>query len=62
MLGKNKGKIRTEETKMKISLALKGKESPLKGKKRSQSFCEKTSLGRLGKKRGPYKKQIINTC
>jgi len=45
------GRIQTEETKLNISLSLKGKPSPLKGVSRPDEVKNKISEGKRGKKR-----------
>jgi hypothetical protein len=53
------GRIQTEETKLKISLANSGTKNGMYGKVYSTEEKAKLSAKRLGVKRGPYKKRII---
>ena len=49
--------IITEEQKMKISNALKGRKKPPRSPEHSRKQAESSAKTRLGKKRGPYKKK-----
>ena len=55
MLGKNSGKVCSEQTKELLSLARKNKPSNFLGKKHSPETIETMRASRLGKPRGPYK-------
>jgi group I intron endonuclease len=60
----NKGKHRTEETKIKIRNSLKGKPSWNKGKNHSDEHKENLSENHWSKKEGyinPFAKKVINT-
>lgn len=60
MIGKNIGKKRTEEAKIKYSNAKKGKSSPMKGKKWSAESKKKMSLTCTGKKTSEEIKKKIS--
>jgi group I intron endonuclease len=57
MLGKNTNP-KSEKTKEKISLKRKGKPSNFLGKTHSAKTIEEMKITRLGKKRGPYNKNV----
>jgi hypothetical protein len=56
---KNSGRLLSEETKSKMSDSRKGA-TPFKNKGHSLESKNKISVSLLGKKRGPYKRKMIN--